>query len=197
MTAPSPPEEREALVAKRPYYDKALAALETAHKACFEHGDRGVLGMSHGPFSGVNEALGVVTTMEATIADLNAIITKQTAERDALQARVAELEASTVARGGAEEIQVKPLRWKKSWNGKDWSAHSTAGRYDVGIVGTGNSAILRLIQADGQTEDIIIASGLYFRSAKAAAQADYDARIRSALVPPAIRALPINDEEGT
>lgn len=49
----------------RPYYDRAHKALEAAHQACFKHPDRDVLGMSRGPFSGVNEALGIVAQLEA------------------------------------------------------------------------------------------------------------------------------------
>ncbi len=49
---------------ERPYYERAHAALEAAHKACFDHPDRDVLGMSHGPFSGVNEVLGIVLLLE-------------------------------------------------------------------------------------------------------------------------------------
>ncbi len=41
---------------------KARDALDAAHKACFNHPDRGPIGMSHGPFSGVNFALGVLAT---------------------------------------------------------------------------------------------------------------------------------------
>lgn len=47
-----------------PLYDRALDALRAAHKACFEHEGRDVLGMSHGPFSGVNVALGIVAQLE-------------------------------------------------------------------------------------------------------------------------------------
>jgi len=48
---------------KRVLYNKALKALQTAHDACFkEHKD--VLGMSSGPFSGVNEALGIIARLE-------------------------------------------------------------------------------------------------------------------------------------
>lgn len=43
----------------RPYYNRALRA------------DRPVLGMSHGPFSGVNEVLGIVSELETR---LNAIL---------------------------------------------------------------------------------------------------------------------------
>lgn len=48
----------------RPIYDRVWKALESAHAACFNHPDRDVLGMSSGPFSGVNETLGVVATLE-------------------------------------------------------------------------------------------------------------------------------------
>ena len=51
-------------VVRTPYYQQALDALEEAHKACFDHPDRGVRGMSHGPFSGVNKALGIVRLLE-------------------------------------------------------------------------------------------------------------------------------------
>lgn len=51
-------------VDERPSYDKALLALSEAHTACFKHEDRDVLGMSHGPFSGVNKALGIVLSLE-------------------------------------------------------------------------------------------------------------------------------------
>ncbi len=49
----------------RPYYGRALIALQAAHDACFNHPGRDVLGMSYGPFSGVNEALGIVDELEA------------------------------------------------------------------------------------------------------------------------------------
>lgn len=48
----------------RPLYTEALAALQAAHDACFNHPGRDVLGMSHGPFSGVNVALGIVARLE-------------------------------------------------------------------------------------------------------------------------------------
>lgn len=49
---------------ERPHYEAALAALQAAHDACFKHKDRGAIGMSSGPFSGVNVALGIVDTLE-------------------------------------------------------------------------------------------------------------------------------------
>jgi hypothetical protein len=48
----------------RPYYDRALKALQAAHDACFKSPERSVLGMSHGSFSGVNEALAIVDQLE-------------------------------------------------------------------------------------------------------------------------------------
>lgn len=52
---------------ERPEYDKALKALSEAHAACFKHEDRDVLGMSHGPFSGVNKALEIVLSLETLV----------------------------------------------------------------------------------------------------------------------------------
>jgi hypothetical protein len=45
-------------------YIAVKEALNAAHKACFQHPDRDVLGMSNGPFSGVNFALGKVAELE-------------------------------------------------------------------------------------------------------------------------------------
>lgn len=47
-----------------PNYDLALEALQAAHNACFNHSERDVLGMSNGPFSGVNTALGIIYKLE-------------------------------------------------------------------------------------------------------------------------------------
>jgi hypothetical protein len=47
-----------------PNYGEALMALEAAHNACFKNKTRDVLGMSHGPFSGVNVALGIIWRLE-------------------------------------------------------------------------------------------------------------------------------------
>ena len=52
----------------RPYYTRALQALQAAHDACLKHPERPVLGMSHGPFSGVNEVLGIVDELERKLA---------------------------------------------------------------------------------------------------------------------------------
>lgn len=59
-------------MSNRPMYDRALKALQSAHDACFKHPERDVLGMSHGPFSGVNEALGIVAMLEEENQSLRA-----------------------------------------------------------------------------------------------------------------------------
>lgn len=69
----------------RPLYERAKNALEAAYQACYKHPDRDILGMSHGPFSGVNEALGIVTTLEEDNKKLKQRISQleqQLAEKD-------------------------------------------------------------------------------------------------------------------
>jgi hypothetical protein len=61
----------------RPYYDRASKALEAANQACFKHPDRDVLGMSHGPFSGVNEVLGMVALLEEENTRLRRLLEKR------------------------------------------------------------------------------------------------------------------------
>ena len=61
-------------VPNRPLYTKALNALNTAHEACFRNPERGVLGMSSGPFSGVNEALGIIRLLEEENQKLKAML---------------------------------------------------------------------------------------------------------------------------
>ena len=63
----------------RPHYDAALTALQGSFDACYEHPKRDVIGMSHGPFSGVNVALGIVDSLER--------------ENKALRARIRQLDA--------------------------------------------------------------------------------------------------------
>jgi len=48
-------------------YDQALKALESAHAACLRASQKSgdALGMSHGSFSGVNVALGIIFRLEA------------------------------------------------------------------------------------------------------------------------------------
>lgn len=58
----------------RPHYDKAWEALKEAYDACFNYADRGAIGMSHGPFSGVNVALGIIAELEDENAALRMMI---------------------------------------------------------------------------------------------------------------------------
>lgn len=46
---------------------RARVLLQAAHDACFKAPDRDILGMSHGPFSGVNEVLGLIAEMDEQI----------------------------------------------------------------------------------------------------------------------------------
>lgn len=89
--------ERDALLEghtnqpKRHYYEKASKALNEAHLACFRHPERPLLGMSHGPFSGVNEALGIIATLDQLRLDLQAKAMSFCIERDQARAELASL----------------------------------------------------------------------------------------------------------
>ncbi|TIN76719.1 hypothetical protein [Mesorhizobium sp.] len=86
-------------------------------------------------------------------------------------------------------VAVKGLVWASRPNSKDQFADTPCGRYAVGIVHGSYIATIRLIK-DGQWDDEVFARGLCTRKeAKAAAQADYEARISSALAP-ATQAVP-------
>ena len=50
------------------YAQQARELMQAAHDACFKAKDRDVLGMSSGPFSGVNQVLGLIAMMDAKIA---------------------------------------------------------------------------------------------------------------------------------
>jgi hypothetical protein len=67
----------------RPFYNKALAALQSAHDACFQAPGRDVLGMSSGAFSGANCALGIIDQLER--------------ENRNLRQRIIEIEQAVVA----------------------------------------------------------------------------------------------------
>lgn len=80
-------------------------------------------------------------------------------------------------------VAVKPLEWKKKNSRReDWIADSAVGRYEAGLVHSSFVAMLRIVTGN-MPEDIKVGSGLGLEAAKAAAQADYEARIRSALLP--------------
>ena len=72
-----------------PNYAKALEALQAAHDACFRDKSRDVLGMSHGPFSGVNVALGIIVRLEAENKRLRQVVAVY--ERGALSGSVLSL----------------------------------------------------------------------------------------------------------
>lgn len=82
--------------------------------------------------------------------------------------------------GGA--VKVKALEWSdRGKSAKDeWKANTSVGRYEVGRVGTGFAAIRRSWQRD-DVHDHVIIRGASSDEAKAAAQADYERRILSAL----------------
>lgn len=66
----------------RPEYDRALKALQAAYDACYNHPGRDVLGMSHGPFSGVNEVLGIVDRLESENRRLRSLVARSATPLD-------------------------------------------------------------------------------------------------------------------
>lgn len=70
--------------ARQPRVEVARQALYAAHEACRRANDDvgDVIGLSHGPFSGVNVALGMLATLEAEN-------TKLRLENEALRQRLA------------------------------------------------------------------------------------------------------------
>jgi len=81
--------------------ERARAALQAAHLACFQHPDRGPVGMSRGPFSGVNEVLGVV-------AQLLASLKLETARAEEAEQEVERLRAALVEAGNAAGALISP-----------------------------------------------------------------------------------------
>ncbi len=86
----------------------------------------------------------------------------------------------------AEAVTVKPLVWEEL--GGDYFAHSLVGQYGIGIVQESYIATPRSIDDTGQWNDEVFArgigragDGIGLPKAKAAAQADYEARILSAI----------------
>ncbi len=104
-------------------------------------------------------------------------------------------DCDVLAKWNAEEpserqakARVKALDWEQKRD--DWFANSPAGQYGVGIIHTAYVATIRNIN-DGQWDDEVIAHGLGLEDAKAAAQADYERRILSALAEPAGEVEPV------
>lgn len=82
-----------------------------------------------------------------------------------------------------EAVAVKALRWKRRRRGSDdFYVETDVGEYCAGLVHSSYVAIRRSIR-DAQLHDEVLSRGLGLEEAREAAQADYEARIRSALVP--------------
>ncbi len=71
-------------MSNRPYYTQALKALTDAHSACHQawasDPKQNPVGMSHGPFSGVNKALGIVDALEQENRRLKALLAPRGSE---------------------------------------------------------------------------------------------------------------------
>ncbi len=90
--------------------------------------------------------------------------------------------ASEPAGGG---VTVKPLKWKRRRRSSDdFYVETDMGEYCAGLVHSNYVAIRRSIR-DAQLHDEVLQRGLGLEDAKAVAQADYEARILSALCSPA------------
>jgi hypothetical protein len=136
---------------------KARDALDAAHKACFNHPDRGPVGMSHGPFSGVNFALGVL----ATAGEANkALLTRA----EAAEAANAELRAAV----DEAKVRVKPLTWNER-NG----THRGHAPYMLGYTVSHYNGFFFAEGVPGAFDTV--------DEAKAACETDYERRILSAL----------------
>lgn len=78
-------------------------------------------------------------------------------------------------------VAVKALEWKsRGRKNGDTYADSVVGQYSVGDIWGEIKSLLRTI-VDGQDDDQVLGVHGSFEEAKAAAQSDYEARIRSAL----------------
>lgn len=88
--------------------------------------------------------------------------------------------AIATVEGVKGEPRVKPLEWERRGKSEDWFADAEVGRYEVGLVHHRYVMTLRRI-SDGQWEDTRFTCGSGVEAAKAAAQADYERRILSAL----------------
>lgn len=90
-------------------------------------------------------------------------------------------ERARLSQAGAGGVVVKPLRWRRRRRGSDdFYVETDVGEYCVGLVHSSYAAIRRSIR-DAQLHDEVLHRGLGLEEAKAICQADYEARIRSAL----------------
>lgn len=139
------PSEDVGALAARPVHERSEAArrardlLQAAHDACFKAPHRDILGMSSGPFSGVNEVLGLIAGMDgklaaqsAQIVSLSAKVAEVEVERD--EAR-AELYRQDIRRReclgvGLPENAQWLLEAKDQWQDRASTAEDRAGRLE-------------------------------------------------------------------
>jgi hypothetical protein len=80
------------------------------------------------------------------------------------------------------DVKVKPLVWRERPNG-DWRAHTIVGCYDAGRIHSRFWAMLRYVDPGAQDQDHVVLARGTLEAAQAAAQADYESRVLSALEP--------------
>jgi hypothetical protein len=100
------------------------------------------------------------------------------------------LEAALSAKEEAEPGAVKPLVWTKHPNATAWRCDTIVGRYQVFAVMGDPSWTLDGLPGQNASGYVDTAFG-----AKAAAQADYEARIRSALTPTPAKSATVQAKE--
>lgn len=94
------------------------------------------------------------------------------------------------APGPAEPV-VRALEWRRGSLLADWWAGSLVGRYEVGRISDDECVAILRFMVDDEVQDIRVGSAPSNRAAKAAAQADYERRILSALTPPQPALAPV------
>jgi len=120
----------------RPRYNRALSLLETAHQACFKSPDRDVLGMSQGPFSDVNEVLGMFAVIEQDFKCAAARITKLEAENARLRTHREKLERTLTWCG--ENARLARLITSDGDLGRHNLAHDGGTRARAALAGKGD-----------------------------------------------------------
>ena len=130
----------------------------------------------------VLEAADEIARLEADNASLRSKLEEAEGARDRERRRATDAEYMAVA--------VKPLEWEEKGRSGDYFAKTVVGRYEVGLVHTKFVTMLRAVDSV-DADDFELFGGGGLEAAKAAAEADYASRIRSALVatPPAERAV--------
>jgi len=128
----------------------------------------------------VLEAADELARLEADNASLRSRLEEVEGARDRERRRATDAEYMAVA--------VKPLEWEEKGRSGDYFAKTVVGRYEVGLVHTKFVTMLRAVDSV-DADDFKLFDGGGLEAAKAAAEADYEKTIRSALVatPPAER----------